>query len=164
MKLDRLKEELSQQIEAPYKDIVRQLEQELQKLQSECGRLRQESNILRSGNEHERTEHHNYLEQIKLKQEIELNALRKDRDLLRQKLQENNQAEALKIKEVIRENNQFKIKIKSLVEENEELRERLDHIESHNNSLIRNHSKLISDLSTKISVLEVILRKFKFYF
>ncbi|CAF0714870.1 unnamed protein product [Brachionus calyciflorus] len=154
VKLDRLKEELSQQIEGPYKDIVRQLEQELQKIQSECNRLRQESGVLKSANEHEKTEHHNYLEQLKLKQEIELNALRKDRDILRQKLQENNQAEALKIKEVIRENNQHKIKIKSLVEENEELREKIEHIESHNNSLMRNHSKLISDLSTKISVLE----------
>lgn len=155
VKLDRLKEDLSQQIEAPYKDIVRQLEQELQKLQSECNRMRQEINNLRSANEHEKAEHLNYLEQIKLKQEIELNAIRKDRDILRQKLQENNQAETLKIKEVIRENNQFRIKIKSLVDENEELREKLSHTESHNNSLVRSHSKLISDLSTKLSVLEV---------
>lgn len=157
VKLDRLKEELSQQIESPYKEIVRQLEQELQKLQSECTRLKQETNVLKSTNEHEKTEHQNYFEQLKLKQEIELSTLRKDRDILRQKLQENNQAEAIKIKEVVRENNQYKIKISSLVEENEELREKIDHIETHNNSFMRNHSKLISDLSTKISVLEVSL-------
>ena len=33
IKLEKIKEELSQQIELPYKDIVRQLEMELQKLQ-----------------------------------------------------------------------------------------------------------------------------------
>lgn len=155
VKLERLKEELSQQIESPYKDIVRQLEQELQKLQLECNKLRQEANLIKSGTEHEKTEHHNYIDQLKLKHEIELNSMRKDRDLLRQKLQENNQSEAVKIKEVIRENNQLKIKCKSLIEENEELREKIEHVESHNNSLMRNHSKTMSDYTTKISVLEV---------
>lgn len=66
-----------------------------------------------------------------------------------------------KIKEVVRENNQFKIKLKSLMEENDELREKIEHTESQNNSLIRNHSKVLSDFTTKISILEVNSTQFK---
>ena len=42
----------------------------------------------------------------------------------------------------------------TLLEENDELREKLEHDETHNNALIRNHSKIVSDLTTKISILE----------
>lgn len=153
--MERIKEELSQQIEAPYKDIVRQLEQELQKLQQEINKLRYDNNLLKSANERDKAEHHNFIDQLRLKQDIELGAIRKERDSLRAKLQENNQSDINKIKEVIRENNQFRIKVKSLIEENEELREKLEHVESHNSLLIRNHSKVLSDQTTKISVLEV---------
>jgi hypothetical protein len=150
-----LKEELSQQIESPYKDIVRQLEQELQKLHQEINKTRYEAGLLKSANEHDKAEHHNYIDQLKLKQEIELNAIRKERDTLRAKLQENNQSEINKIREVIRENNQLRIRVKALIEENEEIRAKTDHMESHNNLLTRNQSKSLSDYSTKISILEV---------
>jgi hypothetical protein len=155
VKLERLKEDLTQEIETPYKEIVKQLENELQKLQQECNKIRFENNTLKSSSEHTKTEQNNFLDQIKMKHEIELNAIRKDRDSLRLKLQETNQAEINRVKEVVRENNQLKIKVKSLLEENEELREKLEHSEMHNNLLIRNHSKSLSDYATKISVLEV---------
>lgn len=155
IKLEKIKEELSQQIEMPYKDIVKQLEIELQKLQQELNKSRFEASFLKSVNEHDKTEHYNHVEQLKMKNEIELSAMRKDRDCLRQKLQETNHAELCKVKEVIRENNQFKIKVKSLLEENEELREKLEHNETHNSALSRNHAKILSDYSTKISILEV---------
>ncbi len=160
-----MKEDLSQEIETPYKEIVKQLENELQKLQKECNKIRFENNTLKSSNEHKNTEQNNLLDQIKIKHELELNAMRKDRDSLRLKLQEINQAEINRVKEVVRENNQLKIKVKSLLEENEELRENLEHSEMHNNLLIRNHSKSLSDYTTKISVLEVsylILKTFDF--
>jgi hypothetical protein len=156
IKLERIKEDLSAQIEGPYKDIVRQFEQELQKLHQELNKQRYENNFLKSSQEHEKTEHQNFAEQLKLKHDIELNAIRKERDTLRQKLQENNQSEMNKIKDVIRENNQLKIKVKGLLDENDELREKLDHLDSHNNSLVRNQSKTVTDYSTKISALEVI--------
>lgn len=124
-------------------------------MQQELNKSRFETNFLKSVNEHDKTEHHNHVEQLKMKNEIELTAMRKDRDTLRQKLQETNQVEINKVKDIIRENNQFKIKIKSLLEENDELREKLEHDESHNNALVRNHSKVLSDYTTKISILEV---------
>ena len=156
--MDRIKEELSQQIEGPYKDIVRQLEQELQKLQEELNKMKYESKFLKSNKEREKSDQNSYIDQLKLKHEVELNTIRKDRDLLREKLQENNHTEINRIKEVIRENNQLRIKVKSLIEENEEIREKIEHLETHNNALIRNHSKALSDYTTKVSVLEVISR------
>ena len=154
VKLERIKEDLSEQIEAPYKEIVRQLENELQKLQHEVTKLRYEANFHKSAVEHEQSEHHTFIDQLKLKHDIELNAIRKERDMLRLKLQENNQSEISKIKDVIRENSQLKIKVKSLMEENDELREKIEHLEMHNNSLVRNHSKLVSEFTSKVSVLE----------
>ncbi len=110
---------------------------------------------MKSSSEHSKTEQNSLFDQLKLKHEVELNALRKDRDSLRLKLQETNHAELNRVKEVIRENNQLKIKVKSLIEENEEIREKLEHSELHNNLLVRNQSKSLSDYETKISVLEV---------
>ena len=156
VKLDRIKEELTQQIEGPYKDIVRQLEQELQKLQEDLNKLKYESKFLKSNKDREKTEHNNFIDQLKLKHEVELSTIRKDRDVLREKVQENNHTEINRIKEVIRENNQLRIKVKSLIEENDEIREKIEHIEAHNSSLVRNHSKALSDYTTKVSVLEVI--------
>ena len=150
-----MREELSHQIETPYKDILKQLEQELQKLQQDCNKLRFENNFLKSSSEHDKTEQLRLLEQIKLKNEVELNTIRKDRDMLRQKIQESNQDDMNKMKEVIRDNNQLRIKSKALIEENEELRQKIDHLETHNNSLIRNHSKAVTEYTTKVSVLEV---------
>lgn len=164
VKLERIKEELSQQIEAPYKDIVRQLEQALQAQQTEIGKLHNENQLLRASNEHQKQEHHIYLDQLKLKQEVELNVIRQERDTLRVKLQENNQADINKIKEVLRENNQLKIKVKALIEENEELREKVERAESHNNLLVRNQSKALSDYSTRVSVLEVFKINFELSF
>ena len=148
---------MSQQIEGPYKDIVRQLEQELQKLQEELNKLKQETKFLKSNKEHEKSEQNNFIEQLKLKHEVELSTIRKDRDLLREKLQENNHIEISRIKEVIRENNQLRIRVKSLIDENDEIREKVEHTEAQNNSLVRNHSKVLSEFTTKISVLEVII-------
>lgn len=89
---------------------------------------------------------------------FKLNAMRKDRDMIRLKLQENNHVEANKIKEILKENGGLKIKLKALIEENEELREKLEHHESHQNSIVRNNSKVVSDLTAKISMLEVSFR------
>ena len=147
---------MTNQIEVPYKDIVKQLEKELEKLQQDVNKLTYENNFFKQTNEHDRIEHHNFIDQLKMKHDIELNAIRKERDTLRLKLQEHNNSEANKIKDVIRENNQLKIKLKSLIEENDEIRQKIDHLESHNSSLVRNQSKSTSDYTTKISVLEVI--------
>lgn len=111
--------------------------------------------MLRSINEREKNDAHLFIDQLKLKQDIELNILRRERDLLNAKLQENNQADIDKIREALRENNQLSIKVKALVEENEEIREKLERAESQNNMITRNHSKTLSEYSTKISVLEV---------
>lgn len=155
----------------------------MEKLQQECNKLRFEAAFLKSTNEHEKTEFKAMTEQLKLKHEVEvcvrkkmsyikrflyflnsvsptskLNAMRKDRDMMRQKLQEINHVEANKIKEVLKENNNMKVKLKALIEENDELRQKLEHAEVHQSSLIRNNSKVSSDLTAKISLLEVSIR------
>jgi hypothetical protein len=74
---------------------------------------------------------------------------------MRQKLQEINHSEAHKLREVLKENNQFKVKLKALIEENDELRIRIERIDSHQSSLIRGHAKTVTDLTSKMSLLEV---------
>lgn len=154
--MEQIKEELSQQIEGPYKNIVHQLEQALQVQKINLEKLQNENQILRSNCEREKSDCYVLVDQLKFKQDIELNMIRQERDSLRLKLQENNQGEINKIKEAMRENNQLKIRVKALNEENEELREKLDRAESNNNLLMRNHSKFLTENSTKHSVLEVV--------
>lgn len=157
--MEQIKEELSQQIEGPYKNIVHQLEQALQVQKFNLEKLQNENQILRTNSEREKSDCYVLIDQLKFKQDIELNMIRQERDSLRLKLQENNQGEINKIKEAMRENNQLKIRVKALNEENEELREKLDRAESNNNLLMRNHSKLLTENSTKHSVLEVIFSR-----
>lgn len=181
VEIEKLKDALSQQIEIPYKEIVKQLEQELQNLKQEIHKLRHENSLINATKEHDRNEQETLFEQLKLKYVVEVcklvifsktsfqinffiakfkvNAIRKDRDIIRQKLQETNQNEANKIKEVLKENNHFKIKVKSLLEENDELREKLEQKESHQNALMRSNSKALSEYSAKIAALEVIIKK-----
>ena len=71
VKLEKLKDELSQEIEMPYKDIVKQFELELEKLHQECNRMRYENGFLKSSNDHDKTEFQTLIEQLKLKHEIE---------------------------------------------------------------------------------------------
>jgi hypothetical protein len=155
VKLDNLREEIAHELEAPYKDIVRQLELELQKMQQELVKIKSDNQTLRNALERGKEENDAFVEQMKLKHQVELSAIKKDRDVLRQKMQETNHAEINRIKELIRENNQLKVKVNALSEENDEVREKLAYAESNNNALTRSHSKSVSDYSTKISVLEV---------
>lgn len=67
-----------------------------------------------------------------------------------------NMVEINRMKEVVRESNQLKVKVRTFIEENDELREKIEHIDSQNASLIRNHSKALSEYTTKIAILEVI--------
>lgn len=134
---------------------MRQLEQALQAQANEIDKLRAEANLLRSTNQRDKAEHHTLVDQLKAKHDMELGVLRRERDTLRAKLQETNQAEINKIKEALRENNQLRVRVKALIEENDELREKIERAESHNNLLVRNHSKALSDFSSRISVLEV---------
>lgn len=120
--------------------------------------MQNENQMLRSINEREKNENHLLIDQLKIKHDIELGMIRRERDSLRSKLQESNQADINKIKDAIRENNQLKIKVTSFSEENEELREKLERAESQNSVLLRSHSKALSEYSTRISVLEVIIR------
>jgi hypothetical protein len=155
VKLEGLREEIAHELEAPYKDIVRQLELELQKLQQELVKIKSDNQTLRNALERGKEENDSFIEQMKLKHEVELSAIKKDRDVLRKKMQETNHSEIGRIKELIRENNQLKVKVNALSEENDEVREKLERAETNNNALTRNHSKSMSDYSTKISVLEV---------
>lgn len=161
VELEKLKESLSEQIEAPYKEIVRQLENELQNLKQEYNKVKYENSFLQASIEHDKKENDTLIEQLKLKYELEVNAIRKDRDIMRQKLQESNLIEAGKLKEISKENANLRIKLKALNEENDELREKIEHQETHQNSLIRNQTKTLSDLNTKISALESERESFK---
>ncbi len=72
LKLEKLKEELGQQIEMPYKDIVKQFEQELEKLHDDCNKLRYENSYLKGSNEHEKNEFQALTQQYKMKHDIEV--------------------------------------------------------------------------------------------
>lgn len=135
--------------------IVHQFEQALQTQKSNFEKMQNENQMLRSVNEREKKENHLIIDQLKIKHDIELGMIRRERDSLRSKLQESNQADINKIKDAIRENNQLKIKVTAFSEENEELREKLERAESQNSILVRSHSKALSEYSTRISLLEV---------
>ncbi len=63
---------MSQEIEMPYKDIVKQFEFELEKMQQECNRFRYESAFLKSSNDHDKNEFQTLTEQLKMKHDIEV--------------------------------------------------------------------------------------------
>jgi hypothetical protein len=75
LKLEKLKEELSHQIEIPYKDIVKQFEQELEKLHEDCNKLRFENSYLKGSTEHEKNEFQAMMQQYKMKHDVEVSVV-----------------------------------------------------------------------------------------
>ena len=73
VKFERLKEELTNQLEVDYKNIVKAYTIELENLKEECNKLRYETTFLKSANEHDKAEFQSLFDQIKLKHDVEVN-------------------------------------------------------------------------------------------
>ena len=123
-------------------------------MQLECDKLNYENVSMRAGGEHEKSEQANFVEQLRLKHDMETKAMRKERDALRARLQQSNDADVSRIKEVMRESQMLKTRVKALLDENDELRERLERAEAHTSSLTRQHARSLADLSSKVASLE----------
>uniref|UniRef100_H2ZRX4 Centrosomal protein 83 n=1 Tax=Latimeria chalumnae TaxID=7897 RepID=H2ZRX4_LATCH len=122
-KLELLKAQIQQELEAPMRERFHKLDEEVEKYRSEYNKLRYEYTFLKSEFEHQKDEHIRVLEEKKIKYEAEIGRLEKDKETLHDQLlsvdptRDNKRVEAL-----LREKAQIYQKLKGLEAEITELR------------------------------------------
>ncbi|XP_073507791.1 centrosomal protein of 83 kDa [Phyllobates terribilis] len=81
-RLDLLKIQLQQEVEAPMREHFRKLNDEVEKYRGDYNKLRYENGILASQLEHQREEQHRILEEQKIRFEAQIAQLEKDKEEL----------------------------------------------------------------------------------
>ena len=71
-RMEILRMELAEEIEQPYREKYKKLDEELEKFRNEYNKLRYEYSFLKSEYEHEKEEHQRVLDELKLQNEAEV--------------------------------------------------------------------------------------------
>uniref|UniRef100_A0A670IV55 Centrosomal protein 83 n=2 Tax=Podarcis muralis TaxID=64176 RepID=A0A670IV55_PODMU len=122
-KLELLKTEIRDNIEAPLKENLRKLDKEAEKWRTEYNKLRYEHTFLKSEFEHQKEEHAHILEENKLKYESEITRLGKDKEELHnQLLNIDPTRDGKRVEALLREKAQLVQKLKGFEAEVAELR------------------------------------------
>ncbi|XP_061662455.1 centrosomal protein of 83 kDa-like [Syngnathoides biaculeatus] len=126
-RLDLLRAQVQQDLEAPVRERYNKLEEEAEKYRSEFNKLRYAYTVLNSEFEHQKEEHFSVVEEQKMRYEVEIAHLKKDKEnLLTQyraldPLHERKQVEVL-----LKEKAQLSMWLKGLQAELEELQAKKD--------------------------------------
>lgn len=119
---EMLKARLQQEMEAPVREMCRQLEEEVEKYQSGYNKVRYECIHLQSQLEQQRKEHAHSLESQKLLYQAEMSCLQKDKEELVARLQGFDlRSDDKKVEALLKERVQLKVRLQGLEAEVAEL-------------------------------------------
>ncbi|KAL3976654.1 calcium binding protein 39 [Sarotherodon galilaeus] len=122
-RLELLRAQVQQEMEAPVRDRFNKLEEETEKYRSEYNKLRYEYTFLKSQFDHQREEHARVLEQRKIRYEAEVSRLEKDREELVAQYQGSDALrDGKRVEALLREKAQLHLRLKGLETEVAELR------------------------------------------
>ncbi|CAF3875567.1 unnamed protein product [Adineta steineri] len=122
-KIDQIRDRLSSEVEGPYKLALSQLGSQLEQTKSELTKVRFELNARIKEHTSELSQRDQIAEEIQLKTEKELGALRKERDLLQQHIRQEHQKDSNIEQNRSREIIQLKAKVEQYIQELNEARE-----------------------------------------
>ncbi|CAF1452548.1 unnamed protein product [Rotaria sordida] len=122
-KIDQIRDRLSSEVEGPYKLALSQLGNQLEQTKAELTKVRFELNARIKEHASELSQRDQIANEIKLKTEKELGALRKERDLLQQHIRQENQKDTNIEQNRSREITQLKAKVEQFTQELNEARE-----------------------------------------
>uniref|UniRef100_A0A3Q4HMK1 Centrosomal protein 83 n=1 Tax=Neolamprologus brichardi TaxID=32507 RepID=A0A3Q4HMK1_NEOBR len=122
-RLELLRAQVQQEMEAPVRDRFNKLEEETEKYRSEYNKLRYEYTFLKSQFDHQREEHARVLEERKIRYEAEVSRLEKDREELVAQYQGSDALrDGKRVEALLREKAQLHLRLKGLEAEVAELR------------------------------------------
>ncbi|XP_045686475.1 centrosomal protein of 83 kDa isoform X1 [Phyllostomus hastatus] len=121
--LELLRAQIQQELETPMRERFRSLDEEVEKYRAEYNKLRYEHTFLKSEFEHQKEEFARILEGEKIKYELEIARLEKDKeDLHNQLISVDPTRDSKRVEQLIREKGHLYQKIKNLDAEVAELR------------------------------------------
>ncbi|KAK2858796.1 hypothetical protein Q5P01_003416 [Channa striata] len=122
-RLELLRAQVQQEMEAPVRERFNKLEEETEKYRSEYNKLRYEYTFLKSQFDHQREEHARILEERTIRYEAEISRLEKDREELVAQYQGSDLLrDGKRVEALLREKAQLHLRLKGLEAEVAELR------------------------------------------
>ncbi|KAM5335571.1 centrosomal protein of 83 kDa isoform 3-T6 [Glossophaga mutica] len=153
--LELLRAQMRQELETPMRERFRSLDEEVEKYRAEYNKLRYEHTFLKSEFEHEKEEFARILEGEKIKYELEIARLEKDKeDLHNQLISVDPTRDSKRVEQLIREKGHLYQKIKNLDAEVAELRAEKENSGTQVENLQRIQVRQLAEMQATIRSLE----------
>ncbi|XP_037552128.1 centrosomal protein of 83 kDa [Nematolebias whitei] len=154
-RLELLRAQVQQEMEAPVRERFDKLEEETEKYRSEYNKLRYEFTFLQSQCEHQREEHARVLEERRVRYEAEVARLEKDREELVAQYQGSDPLrDGKRVEALLREKAQLHLRLKGLEAEVAELRAQKENSGQQAENVQRIQIRQLSESQAAVKSLE----------
>uniref|UniRef100_A0A8C5WCC4 Centrosomal protein 83 n=1 Tax=Leptobrachium leishanense TaxID=445787 RepID=A0A8C5WCC4_9ANUR len=154
-KLELLKIQMHQDLEATTRDRFRKLNEDVEKYKDDYNKLRYETTFLKSQFEHQKEQHVRVLEEQKMKYEAEINALAKDKEELNnQIISVDHTRDGKRVEDLLRDKAHLLQKVKGLDDEVKELRAEREHYGAQAENVQRIQVRQMAETQATIRSLE----------
>ncbi|XP_075456525.1 centrosomal protein of 83 kDa [Ascaphus truei] len=154
-KLELLKAQIQQELEAPMRERFRRLDEEVEKYRGEYNKLRYEHTFLKSEFEHQKEEQTHVLEERKIKYEAEVSRLERDKEELHNQITSVDPTrDSKRVEVLLREKAQLYQKLKGLEAEVTELRAERENCGAQAENVQRIQLRQMADTQATIRSLE----------
>ncbi|KAL7867534.1 hypothetical protein SRHO_G00089180 [Serrasalmus rhombeus] len=154
-RLELLKAQVQQEMEAPIRERFSKLEEEAEKYRSEYNKLRYDLTFLKSEFDHQREEHERILEERKIRYSADLARLERDKEELSAQLQSTDPArDGKRVEALLREKAQLHQRIRGLEAEVAELRAERDSSGAQAENVQRIQIRQLAESQAAVKALE----------
>ncbi|KAL6473626.1 hypothetical protein MHYP_G00171870 [Metynnis hypsauchen] len=154
-RLELLKAQVQQEMEAPIRERFSKLEEEAEKYRSEYNKLRYDLTFLKSEFDHQREEHERILEERKMRYSADLARLERDKEELSAQLQSTDPArDGKRVEALLREKAQLHQRIRGLEAEVAELRAERDSSGAQAENVQRIQIRQLAESQAAVKALE----------
>ncbi|XP_048862932.1 centrosomal protein of 83 kDa [Brienomyrus brachyistius] len=154
-KLELLRSQIQQELEAPVRDRFTQLEEEAERYRSEYNRVRYEYTFLKSESDHLKEEHARELDDMRLRLDAEVSRLERDKeDLSARLLSLDPERDGKRVEALLREKAQLHLRLKGLEAEVAQLRAERDNSGMQAKNVQRVQLRQLAESQAAIKALE----------
>ncbi|XP_076862591.1 centrosomal protein of 83 kDa [Brachyhypopomus gauderio] len=154
-RLELLKAQVQQEMEAPVRERFSKLEEEAEKYRSEYNKLRYDITFLKSEFDHQREEHERILEERRMRYSAELSRLEREKETLTAQLQGGDPArDGRRVEALLREKAQLHQRLRGLEAEVAELRAEKDNSGAQAENVQRIQIRQLAESQAVVKALE----------
>ncbi|XP_028256680.1 centrosomal protein of 83 kDa isoform X2 [Parambassis ranga] len=155
-RLELLRAQVQQEMEAPFRERFSKLEEETERYRSEYNKLRYDYTFLKSQYDHQREEHARVLEEKRIRYEAEISRLEKDKeDLVAQYQGSDVLRDRSRVEALLREKAQLHLRLKGLEAEVAELRAQIENSGQQAENVQRIQIRQLAESQAAMKELEV---------